>query len=64
MQAYRGVEVYLHSFFTTALDGGEWFSFLPWPKRDWEDPTAGLKVLKKRKILVQAWSQNITPYSL
>jgi len=63
MQAERGVEVYLHSF-TTALDGGKWFRFMPWPKRDWVGPRAGLKVLKKRKILVQAWSQNTTPHSL
>jgi hypothetical protein len=64
MQAHRGVEVYLHSFFTTALDGGEWLSFMPWPKRDQVDPRAGLEVLKKKKILVQDWSQNITSYSL
>jgi hypothetical protein len=53
MQANRGLEVYLHSFFTTALDGGEWLSFMPWPKRDQVDPRAGLEVLKKKKILVQ-----------
>jgi hypothetical protein len=46
------------------LDGGEWFNFMPWPKRDQVDPRAGLEVLKKKKTLVQVWSQNITPYSL
>jgi hypothetical protein len=62
MQAYRGVEVYLHSFFITALDGGEWFNFMPRPKRNWVDSRAGLKVLETRKILVQAQSQNTTPW--
>jgi len=33
MQAYRGEEVYCHSFFITVLDGDEWFSFMPWPKK-------------------------------
>jgi hypothetical protein len=55
------MEVYLHSFFTTALHGGDSFCFMPWPKRDWVDPRAGLEVFEKRKILVQAWSQNTTP---
>jgi len=54
MQAHRGLEVYLHSFFTIALDGVEWFSFMTWPKRDWVDPRAGLEVLEKRKNLVHA----------
>ena len=26
MKAYRGVEVKLHSFITSALDGGQWLS--------------------------------------
>lgn len=28
MQAYRGVNVYLHAFVTFALDGDEWKSYL------------------------------------
>jgi len=48
------VEAYFHSFFTTALDGVEWVSFRTWPKRDWVDPRAGLKVLENRKNLAEA----------
>jgi hypothetical protein len=29
MKAYWGVEMYLHSFLTSALVGGEWSSSLP-----------------------------------
>lgn len=61
MKAYRGVEVKLHSFITSALDGGQWLSldagrFTPgkntgsyWAGRCVE-PKAGLDVSGKRTV--------------
>jgi hypothetical protein len=54
MKAYWGMELYVHAFFTSALDGGEWSasrpgSFIPREiSRDihwigaWVGPRAGL----------------------
>ena len=38
MKAYGGVEVWLHSFLTSVLDGGEWGDSTPRPlcSREWE----------------------------
>jgi hypothetical protein len=55
-----GVEVWLHSFLTSELDGGEWLTSRPRPlyprKRTpvpiggWVGPTAALGVLENRNI--------------
>jgi len=62
MKAYWGVEVYLHDFLTSELDGGEWSASLPGhftprqraPGTHWigglVDPRAGLHTAAKRKI--------------
>jgi len=31
MKAYRGVELYLHTFLTSVLDGGEWVNSAAFP---------------------------------
>jgi hypothetical protein len=62
MKTYWGVEVYLHAFLTSALDGGEWSTsrpglFNPREKEPdthwiggWVGPRAVLDVVVKRKI--------------
>jgi hypothetical protein len=63
MKAYGGVDVYIHTFLTSALAGGEWSASLPgrftpggrapgthWIG-GWVDPRAGLDDVKKRKFL-------------
>jgi hypothetical protein len=62
MKTYRGVEVYLHVFLNSALDGGEWWvSFVPRPLYlrerapgthwigGWVGPIVGLDALEKRR---------------
>jgi hypothetical protein len=62
MKAYGGVHVYIHTFLTTALAGGEWSASRPgcstagerapgthW-KGGWVDPRAGLDDVEKRKF--------------
>jgi hypothetical protein len=58
----EGVEVQLHAFLTSALDGGEWSAsrtgrFIPRERapsahwiRGWLDPRAGLDAVERRKI--------------
>jgi hypothetical protein len=50
MKTCRGVEVQIHVFLTSALDGGEWSALLPWKEpavlyplyRGWVCPSVGL----------------------
>jgi hypothetical protein len=63
MKAYEGVDVQIHIFLTSALDGGEWSasrpgSFTPGERApathligSWVDPKAGLGDVGKRKFL-------------
>jgi hypothetical protein len=63
MKAYRGVDVWIHIFFTLALVGGEWSNsrpgrFTPGERAPgthwiggWVDLRAGLDDLKNRKFL-------------
>jgi hypothetical protein len=63
MKVYGGVDVYIHIFFTSALDGGEWSAsrpgrFTPGERTPgthwiggWVDPRAGLDDMEKRKFL-------------
>jgi hypothetical protein len=60
MRMYWGVEVWLHAFLTSALDGGEWSAsrpgrFIPREKAPgnhwvggWDGPRAGLDVVKSK----------------
>jgi hypothetical protein len=62
MKTYRGVEVKLHAFFTSALDGGGWSALRPGLFTPGErvpctqtavgrvDPRADLDAVEKRKI--------------
>jgi hypothetical protein len=62
MKTYWGVEVYLHAFLTSALDGGEWSTsrhgrFTPRERAlgthwigGWVGPRAVLDAVVKRKI--------------
>jgi hypothetical protein len=62
MKAYWGVEIYLHTFLTSALDGREWSAsrpgrFNPTERAPvthwiggWVGPRAGLDAVVKRKI--------------
>jgi hypothetical protein len=62
MKAHWGVEVQLHAFLTSALDGGEWSASRPglFTSRErtpgtrwiggWVGPRAGLDAVVKRKI--------------
>jgi hypothetical protein len=62
MKAYWGVEVYLHAFLTSELDGGKWSASRPghftFRERDpgthwiggWVGPRAVLDAVMKRKI--------------
>jgi hypothetical protein len=62
MKTYWGMEVELHAFFTSALDGGEWSAsrpgrFTPTERAPgthllggWEGPRAVLDAVMKRKI--------------
>jgi hypothetical protein len=62
MKTYLGVEVQLHSFLTSALDGDEWSAsrlvrFIPTERAPgthciggWVDPRAVLDAVVKRKI--------------
>jgi hypothetical protein len=64
--AYWGVEVYIHAFLTSALDGGEWSasrpgSFTPRERAPgthwiggWVGPEVGLDTVVKRKFPVPA----------
>jgi hypothetical protein len=66
MKAYGGVEIQLHAFLTSVLDGGEWSvlrSGHSTPSEtalgthwmgDWVGPRAGLDTVVKRKIPNQA----------
>jgi hypothetical protein len=60
MKAYRGVDVYIKIFLTTALDGGEWAASRPgrFTSRErapgiggYVDPRADLDDVVKRKFL-------------
>jgi hypothetical protein len=61
MEAYWGIEIYLHVFLTSALDEGEWSASRPvhyilrerasgthWIG-DWVDPRAGLDAVVEKK---------------
>jgi hypothetical protein len=74
MKAYGGVEVQLHAFLTSALDGGEWSAsrsdrFTPRERAPgthwiggWVGPRAVLDTVVKRKIPSPRWESNpITP---
>jgi hypothetical protein len=62
MKMYWGVEVWLHAFLTSSLDGGEWSASHPgyftpreratgtYLKGGWMGPRAGLDMVLKRKI--------------
>jgi hypothetical protein len=62
MKAYWGVEILLHAFLTSALDGGEWSASRPGhfnPRErtpgthwigDWVGPSAGLDAVMRRKF--------------
>ena len=65
MKPYRGSRIQLHSFLTSALDGGGWSTLCPGQSTSgknlsiqwigsWVDPRATLNDLKKRKTLVPA----------
>jgi hypothetical protein len=66
MKAYWGVEVYLHAFLSSALDGGEWSAPLPvrfTPSErapgnhwigGWVGPRAGLDAVVRKKFPVPA----------
>jgi hypothetical protein len=63
MRAYKGVDVKIHIFLTSALAGGEWSALVSGrlnPRErapgmhfigDWVDPKAGLDDVGKRKFL-------------
>jgi hypothetical protein len=63
MKAYGGIDVWIHTFLTSALDGGEWSGsrpccFTPGERAPgthwiggWVDPRAGLDDVEKRKFL-------------
>jgi hypothetical protein len=63
MKTYRGVDIYTHVFFTSALDGGEWSASrldrftlgesapgTHWIE-GWVNPRAGLDDVEERKFL-------------
>jgi hypothetical protein len=59
MKAYGGLEVYLHAFLTSALDGGEWsasragsftYKDCHWIRGS-AGPRVGLVAVEKRKII-------------
>jgi hypothetical protein len=62
MKAYGGVDVQIHTFLTSALDGGEWSASRPcrFTTRErapgthwiggWVDPQASLDDMEKRKF--------------
>jgi hypothetical protein len=70
MKTYWGVEVYLHEFLNSALDGGKWSASRPsrFTPRErahgtyciegWEDPGAGLDAVVKKKIPSPCWNSN------
>jgi hypothetical protein len=55
MKSYCGVEVWLHAFLNSALEGGEWSAsqplYTPPPGKEPYVPIAGLDAVAKRKIL-------------
>jgi hypothetical protein len=58
MKMYRGVDVQIHLFLTSALVGGEWSASRPWRFTpgthfigSWVDPRAGLDDMEKLKCL-------------
>jgi hypothetical protein len=69
MKAYWGVEVQLHAFLTSALDGGELLASRPgrFTPRErtplthfiggWVDPRAGLNVVVIRKFPAPTWTR-------
>ena len=69
------VEVWFHSFSTSALGGGEWLTStcrLPYSPaknrhtnliRGWVDPRAGLEALEKRKNMLQLLGLEPRPFS-
>jgi hypothetical protein len=72
MEAYWRVDVWLHTFLTLALDGGEWSAshpgcFTP-RERDpgtnwiggWLGPRVGLDMVVKRNIPSPCWDSNCT----
>jgi hypothetical protein len=73
MKAYWGMEVYLHSFLTLALDGDEWSASRPcrftpgvgapgthWIG-GWVDPRGGLDAVAKRKKSHQCPCRELNP---
>jgi hypothetical protein len=70
MKAYWGVEVYIHEFLTSALDGGEWSGSRPgrFTPRErapgthwiggWVGRRAVLDTVVRRKILSPYWDSN------
>jgi hypothetical protein len=72
VKIYRGVvDVQLHTFLTSALDGDEWSvshlsHFMPKQRapgthwiRGWVGPRAGLDVVENRNPSVPAWNQTM-----
>jgi hypothetical protein len=71
MKAYWGVEVQLHAFLISALDGGEWSvsrlrRFTPTERTPgalwigvWVGPRASLDAVVRRKILSPYWDSNL-----
>jgi hypothetical protein len=71
MKVYWGVEVDLHAFFISVLDGGEWSASRPGcftpRERDsgthwiggWVGPRAGLDAVVKRKIPSLYWDSDL-----
>jgi hypothetical protein len=73
MNNHCGVEVYLHAFLTSPLDGGEWSASRPgrfttgvrapaihW-MIGWVGPRAGLDTAARRKNVIIAPAGNWTP---
>jgi hypothetical protein len=67
MKTYGGVEVHLHAFLTSTLEGDEWWTWQPghftpgthWIG-GWEGSRVGLDVVTKKKVPAQTeiWLQS------
>jgi hypothetical protein len=68
MKTYRGMDVYIHIFLTSALAGGEWSDSRPCRFTPgthfiggWVDPRSGLDNMEKRTLLPYRDSNSPTP---